>query len=208
MPTRPTRERSALRASQEPPTQANTTEPHDLQGESWTMERNISARLAVFEKRLTETDSKITALAEQFMLAQLHSNEAERDMAHTTIERMEASIQQIQEKREALAKQKAQTTNQHDKFMLDIMDDVLLNRLERTEAERDQAVIKKEKAQKGVNESQRGIKAVKSNTTPPGRWDFISKPPFAGVIQALLLLIVQEIIRSWIIPLMAAAFAK
>jgi len=171
------------------------------------MERNISARLVVFERRLAETDAKITALAEQFMLSQLHTSEAERDMAHTTIERMDASIQQIREKREALAKQKGRTTNQHDRFMLEIMDDFLLNRLERTEAERDQAIITKEKAEKGVNESQRGIKVVKANTTP-GRWDFMSKPPFASVIQALILIISLEIIRSWIIPLLTAAFAR
>jgi hypothetical protein len=171
------------------------------------MERNISARLAVFEKRLTETDNKITALAEQFMLSQLHSSEAERDLAYTTIERMEASIQQIREKRDSLAIQKSRTTNQHDKFMLEIMDDFLLNRLERTEAERDQAIITKEKAEKGVSESQHGIKVVKANTTP-GRWDFMTRPPFAGVIQALILLIVLEIIRSWIIPLLAAAFTR
>jgi hypothetical protein len=172
------------------------------------MERNISARLVVFEKRLTETDTKITALAEQFMLSQLHSSEAERDMAHSTIERMDASIEQIREKRETLARQKAGITNQHDRFMLEMMDDFLLNRLERTEAERDQALITKEKAEKGVNESQRGIKVVKANTMPPGRWDFMTKPPFAGILQALLLLIVLEIIRSWIIPLLTGAFER
>lgn len=205
MPPKPTRERNALLSgSQEPPTQASATEPPAA---AWSMERNISARLVVFEKRLTETDTKITALAEQFMLSQLHASEAERDMAHTNIERMEASIQQIHKKREALAKQKATITNQHDRFMLEIMDDFLLNRLERTEAERDQAIISKQKAEKGVGESQRGIKVVKSNTTP-GRWDFISKPPFASVIQALILLISLEIIRSWIIPLLATAFAR
>lgn len=202
MPTRPTRERTALRASQEPPTQAGGTE-----SPAWSLERNISARLAVFEKRLSETDAKITALAEQFILAQLHNSEAERDVASTTIERMEAAIGQIREKRAALAIQKSRTTNQHDKFMLEMMDDFLLNRLERTEAERDQAVITKEKAEKGVSESQRGIKVVNANTTP-GRWDFINKPPFAGVIQALLLLISLEIIRSWVIPLLAAAFTR
>lgn len=199
MPTKQTRRRY-----DDPLTQASQTEPPAA---AWTMERNISARLAVFEKRLSQTDDKITALAEQFMLSQLHSSEAERDMAHTTIERMEASIQQIREKREALAKQKATIRNQHDRFMLEIMDDFLLNRLERTEAERDQAIISKQKAEKGVGESQRGIKVVKASTTP-GRWDFMSKPPFAGVIQALILLVSLEIIRSWIIPLLAAAFTR
>lgn len=196
MPVKPTRR------YHEPPTGASATEPP-----AWSMERNISARLAIFEKRLMETDSKIAALAEQFMLSQLHSSEAERDMAHSTIERMEAAIEQIREKRETLAKQKAGTSNQHDRFMLEMMDDFLLNRLERTEAERDQALITKDKAEKGVKESQRGIKVVAANTTP-GRWDFMSKPPFASVIQALLLLIVLEIIRSWIIPLLAGAFAR
>jgi len=200
MPTKATRERRY----QKPQTHAAATEPPAA---AWSMERNISARLAVFEKRLTQTDDKITALAEQFMLGQLHSSEAERDMAHSTIERMEASIEQVREKRVALAKQKATITNQHDRFMLEIMDDFLLNRLERTEAERDQAIISKQKAEKGVGESQRGIKAVKASTTP-GRWDFITKPPFAGVIQALLLLLILEIIRSWVIPLLAAAFAR
>jgi len=202
MPSKATRERNARLGSQEPPSQASPTKQP-----AWSMERNISARLVVFERRLAETDAKITALAEQFMLSQLHTSEAERDMAHTTIERMDASIQQIREKREALAKQKGRTTNQHDRFMLEIMDDFLLNRLERTEAERDQAIITKEKAEKGVNESQRGIKVVKANTTP-GRWDFMSKPPFASVIQALILIISLEIIRSWIIPLLTAAFAR
>jgi len=200
MPTKQTR-----RHYDDPLTQAGQTEPPAA---AWNMERNISARLAVFEKRLSQTDDKITALAEQFMLSQLHNSEAERDVAHSTIERMEASIQQIREKREALAKQKATITNQHDRFMLEIMDDFLLNRLERTEAERDQASISKQKAEKGVGESQRGIKVVTANTTPPGRWDFMSKPPFAGVIQALILLISLEIIRSWIIPLLASAFAR
>lgn len=204
MSPKPSRDRNARSGSQESSTQVD---PSALPASAWNMERNISNRLAVLERRLTETDNKMTVLAEQFMLSQLHSSEAERDLAHSTIERMESSIQQIREKRQALAIQKANATNQHDKFMLEIMDDFLLNRLERTEAERDQALITRDKAEKGVNESQRGIKVVRANTTP-GKWDFLKQPPFAGVIQALLLIIALEIIRSWIIPLLAAAFAK
>ncbi len=38
-----------------------------------------------------------------------------------------------------------------------------------------------------MNKSQRGIKVVKANTTP-GRWDFISKPPFRGCHSSALAL--------------------
>ncbi len=128
--------------------------------EPWNI---LSNRLAKVERGMIEHGKRITQLAEQILQAQLHTNEVNHDVANATVESLDRVLMELHDKREELAIRRASIPHDDtERIMLEMMDDNLAQREDRTRQERDQAVLKRERSKELVLDTNDRIKSIKA----------------------------------------------
>ena len=192
----------------EPPTQHLPAKPLPDPGD---INRQISARLAIYEKNQLDLRSRVDDLFLQFMTSRQQDNELSRDLAASTREKLIESIEAMNRQRKEITAKKIRAATATEVLLLDMADDTLRDRLERMRAELERiSKVVSNKSEAIVRDSQK-IEAIKLNK--PEAEKQIGKPAwwtarFDRIVDALLIVLAWAVLQEWILPLLNVAFGK
>ena len=123
--------------------------------------RALSARLATVEKTQIKFLEKMDDILLQVVNEHRRDNELSHDLALDTLDRLDKIILESEHKRDELMQQKREAKTTTDFLLLDMQDDMLVQRLERTRADRERAAQVIKKTDQVIGESQTKIEAIK-----------------------------------------------
>lgn len=134
--------------------------------------RELSSRLAKVELSVIKQGDAIQQLNTQLLDYLLRNSRVTHDAATTALEKLDASIDEMDDKRDDLVRKIAACTDDRELFLLKMTLDNLQYRLERARGERDEALIRKQGSEDLVNDTNQKI----TNMGRPGKDMTLSFP--------------------------------
>lgn len=171
-------------------------------------ELEMSNRVALLERRLIDVGGRIDEMYISFLESRQRENVLSRELAETTQQRLSTSIQGLLEKRDEIRSQRVNAENKTELLMLNMMEDDIEARIERTRADLDRAKLVIEKTEKAISESNTNIKAVKDGkpSTPAqplkfGSWLWFQDKFITNGLQVVWIALLLAFMQIGIIPL-------